>query len=226
VNHPKITAISPLVEHVDVSSQLGINGWRGVELEELAFCIHLNLRCDPSDSQALTAASTALGVALPLRPNTFHEVSDIRIHWLGPDEWLVVAPTTDIHLVDKIVSAWTGFHHSVTDITGGQTVIRIQGDRARELFNHGCTLDLHHRVFKVGQCAQSLLAHVPVLISRRVDDANGTCRFDIVVRRSYADYLAKWLADSAEEIGFVNRLGNSQQPTSSNNRSQVSSASK
>jgi sarcosine oxidase subunit gamma len=181
-----------------------------VILEELSFCVHLNLRCDPTDPQALAAALPALGVALPLSPNTFNEESDIRILWLGPDEWLVVAPMTKIHLFEKINSAWAGFHHSVIDITGGQTVVRIEGEKARQLLNQGCTLDLHHRVFKVGYCAQSLLAHVPVLISRISNNQNSICRFDLVVRRSYADHLAKWLVDASREIGFVSRMRNSQ----------------
>ena len=219
MDQSNIFKASPLIDHADVSSQIGVDGRRGVIFEELAFCVHLNLRCDPSDSQTLTAASTALGVGLPLVPNTFHEASDIRIHWLGPDEWLVLAPMTHIHLFKKINSAWTGFHHSVTDITGGQTVVRIEGERAREVLNQGCTLDLHQRVFQVGQCAQSLLAHVPVLISRNSDNGNAICRFDLVVRRSYADHLAKWLLDAAREIGFVSRLGYSQPSTSLNNNS-------
>ena len=219
MDQSNIFKVSPLIDHADVSSQIGVDGRSGVIFEELAFCVHLNLRCDPSDSQTLTAASTALGVGLPLVPNTFHEASDIRIHWLGPDEWLVLAPMTHTHLFEKINSAWTGLHHSVTDITGGQTVVRIEGERAREVLNQGCTLDLHQRVFKVGQCAQSLLAHVPVLISRCTDNGNGTCRFDLVVRRSYADHLVKWLVDAAREIGFVSRLGDSNPSTSLNNSS-------
>ena len=212
MDQSNIFKVSPLIDHADVSSQIGVDGRSGVIFEELAFCVHLNLRCDPSGSQTLTAASTALGVGLPLVPNTFREASDIRIHWLGPDEWLVLAPMTHIHLFKKINSAWTGFHHSVTDITGGQTVVRIEGERAREVLNQGCTLDLHQRVFKVGQCAQSLLVHVPV--------------FDLVVRRSYADHLVRWLVDAAREIGFVNRLGSPRQRTSPTNRSQMWPASK
>ena len=219
MDQSNIFRVSPLAHHVDVSNQVGVDGGSGVILEELAFCVHLNLRCDPSDSQTLTAASTIFGVGLPLVPNTFHETSDTRIHWLGPDEWLVLAPMTEIHLSEKINSAWAGLHHSVTDITGGQTVVRIEGERTGQLLNQGCTLDLHHRAFKVGHCAQSLLAHVPVLISRGSNNENGICRFDLVVRRSYADYLAKWLLDAAREIGFVSRLGYSQPSTSLNNNS-------
>jgi sarcosine oxidase subunit gamma len=199
--------VSPLADCSGVPSQVGVDGRSGVILEELAFCMHLNLRCDPSDAQILTAASTALGVPLPLTPNTFNEVSNIRIHWLGPDDWLLLAPMTEIHLFEKINSAWTGFHQSVTDITGGQTVVRIEGESTQQLLNQGCTLDLHHGVFKVGHCAQSLLAQVPVLISRSSNNENGNCRFDLVVRRSYADHLAKWLVDAAREIGFVSGWG-------------------
>lgn len=226
MNQSNIFKVSPLEICSDVSSQVGVDGRSSVILEELAFRVHLNLRCDPLNSQMLTAATTALSVPLPMAPNTFHEASDIRIHWLGPDEWLVVAPTTETRLLEKINSAWRGLHHSVTDITGGQTVVRISGERAREVLNQGCTLDLHNSVFRVGCCAQSLLTHVPVLISRSNNNENGLCRFDLIVRRSYASHLARWLIDAAREVGFISRLGNSQPLTSWNKRSQVSTESK
>ncbi len=70
--------------------------------------------------------------------------------------------------------------------------------RVRELLAKGCPLDLHPRVFDVGQCAQSHLAKAPILI-RQLDREPA---FEIVVRRSFADYLWVWLEDAAAEYGF------------------------
>ena len=63
----------------------------------------------------------------------------------------------------------------------------------------GCSIDLHPRVFGVGDCAQTVLAHAPVVVWRRESD------FWILVRASFAGHLAAWLADSALEFTVGNR---------------------
>jgi sarcosine oxidase subunit gamma len=52
-------------------------------------------------------------------------------------------------------------------------------------------LDLHPRVFTIGQCAQTHVAKVPVLL-RPI--AGG---IELVVRRSFADSLWQWLETAA-----------------------------
>jgi sarcosine oxidase subunit gamma len=87
----------------------------------------------------------------------------------------------------------------VTDVSSGQTVIAIDGEYARDLLAKGCTLDLHPRVFGPGACAQTLLAKAPVLICQRRD----ATRFELIVRRSFADYLWRWLEEAAKEFGMA-----------------------
>ena len=53
----------------------------------------------------------------------------------------------------------------------------------------------------MGACAQTRLAKAPVLV-RRLDDGGA---YEIVVRRSFADYLWLWLEDAAAEYGL--RIG-------------------
>ena len=92
----------------------------------------------------------------------------------------------------------TGHVASVVDIGAGQTVIRLSGSSALQVLARGCALDLHPSVFPPGACAQTLLARAQVLLIA-VDDAP---TFDIVVRRSFAPYVAAWLEDSARDFGL------------------------
>ena len=87
----------------------------------------------------------------------------------------------------------------MNDISSGQTIIRLRGPRARDLLNKGCPLDLHPRVFGAGQCAQSHIGKSNALIIQ-VDD---TPTYDIIVRRSFADYLARWLLHSGMEYDIA-----------------------
>ena len=115
-----------------------------------------------------------------------------------PDEWLVVTPPdAQTSLAQSLESALDGVHSSVTDVTGGQTVITLSGPRARDVLAKGCPLDLHPSVLRPGDCAQTLLAKANIII-RCVDDSPS---FELIVRRSFADYAALWLHDAAQEYG-------------------------
>ena len=56
-----------------------------------------------------------------------------------------------------------------------------------------CPLDLHAREFKVGQCAQTRLARAGMTLSPLADGSG----FEVIIRRSFADYLLLWLQDAA-----------------------------
>ena len=95
-------------------------------------------------------------------------------------------------------------HVAVTDITGGQTVISVTGPAARDVLAKGCPLDLHPTVFKPTHCAQTLLAKANVVI-RCIDDDSPS--FELIVRRSFAEYAAGWLEDAGVEYGVGVRVG-------------------
>ena len=169
-----------------------------VVISERPFLGHLNLRGDPGDGGFTSAAAGVLGFALPTEPNTTVGEGGLLALWLGPDEWLVVTPPdAQTRLADSLETALQGVHASVTDVTGGQTVITLSGARAREVLAKGCPLDLHPAVFKPGDCAQTLLAKANVTM-RCVDDSPS---FELIVRRSFAEYAALWLHDAALEYG-------------------------
>ena len=169
-----------------------------VVISERPFLGHLNLRGDPDDAGFTGAAENVLGFGLPTEPNTVAANGELLALWLGPDEWhIVTPPAAQTAVMDSLEAAFDGMHVAVTDVTGGQTVITVSGPRAREVLAKGCPLDLHPRVFKPAYCAQTLLAKANVLI-RCVNDSPS---FELIVRRSFAEYTALWLQDAALEYG-------------------------
>ena len=164
---------SPLVEFLVEHPPADSDPSRGVEMSERAFWGHVNLRGDGTDEAFQAGVECVIGARAPIESNTVSRVGDMLIAWLGPDEWLVVSPP-DVKdgLAAKLQEALTGLHVSVNDISGGQTIIRLRGARARDLLNKGCPLDLHPRAFGAGQCAQSHIAKSNALIhsSRRYTD--------------------------------------------------------
>lgn len=172
----------------------------GIVACEHAFLGHINLRGDPLEPRFVAAVRDVVGAAPPTTPNTVTETEGNTLYWLGPDEWLIVTPRERRLAVESgLRDALKGLHSAVADVSGGQTIVVIHGEHVRELLAKGCPLDLHPRAFDIGQCAQSHLAKAPILI-RHLDHRS---HFEIIVRRSFADYLWLWLEDAAAEYGLA-----------------------
>lgn len=166
---------------------------------ERPFLGHINLRGDAGDPQFVAAVARVVGTAVPIAPNTVAHGGDNVVCWLGPNEWLIVTPTEREDATARdLRAALARFLASVTEVSGGQTVVALRGDAVRDVLAKGCPLDLHPRAFGVDRCAQSHLAKAPIFI-RQVDAAPS---FEIIVRRSFADYFWLWLEDAANEYGL------------------------
>lgn len=176
------------------------NSQSGIHISERPFLGHVNLRGNAGDDAFLKAVEGALGFSLPLVPNTVSHSAGLTALWLGPDEWLIITPPDGENtIVASMESSLGDIHSSITDQTGGQTIIRISGPSARDILAKGCTLDLHPTVFGPGRCAQTMMAKAMAIIVYTDD----TPTFDLVIRRSFADYVHAWLQDAALEYGLA-----------------------
>lgn len=172
----------------------------GVVAAERPFLGHLNLRGNPNTPVFFAAVKSVIGFDLPVGANTMTANGELGVLWLGPDEWLMLTPSgREAGIARDLRAALDGLFAAVTDVSGGQTVITLGGEYARDVLAKGCSLDLHPRVFGPGQCAQTRLARAGVLI-HQMDDAP---TFALIVRRSFADYLWRWLEDAAAEYGLA-----------------------
>jgi len=162
---------------------------------------HIDLRGNASDATFADAVAQALGAGLPLAPNTVVAGPKGVAYWLGPDEWLLVTPARDeAALAAELRRALAGVHCAVTAVSGGQVAIELQGAQVRALLAKECPLDLEGPELAPGRCAQTRLAKAAVLLRPLEGGA-----MELIVRRSFADYLWTWLGDAAAEYGFVRR---------------------
>ncbi|MEE1833977.1 sarcosine oxidase subunit gamma [Streptomyces sp. SP17KL33] len=167
-----------------------------LRLAELPFLTQLDVRLDAKGAAA-DAVGLALGLPLPLEPNTVARAGELTALWLGPDEWLLVGPPGgERELESRIREAAGEEPVSVTDVSAQRTTVLVAGAAARDLLAHGCALDLHPRAFGPGCCAQTTLARAQVVLVAREEPSAG---FWVLVRSSFAGYLADWLLDAATE---------------------------
>lgn len=136
------------------------------------------------------------GLELPLVPNTWFAGSGgWEWLWLGPDEWLAVgAEGTATELISELELATDGRHRSIVDVSAGRAVIELTGVARHDLLSHGCGLDLHPRSWSDGQCTQTLLARVPVILQEHERWTR------IFVRPSFAEWLRAWMLDRAVDL--------------------------
>lgn len=199
-------AVSPLSAYADVLAAVAVGSSGALSLAEVPYSSMVNLRLDPTGAGSLPVLEI-LGV--DRLPGTGHVVQGDgrRVLGLGPDEWLVLAPAggSDV-LTDRLRfamsealgrGAW-----SVVDVSASRTTVAVTGPTALDVLAHGCALDLDPRSFgPTGrtQCAQTMLARAQVvLVSARGPDPQPGV--EILVRSSFAGYLADWLLDAATEL--------------------------
>ena len=178
------------------------SGQRSLQVDQRTCLLHelplkdmLNLRGNASDAAFAQAVQQFSGLPLPLQANTAESMGERQLLWLGPDEWLLKLPMGLGEPIEAALrTSLQGRHFSVVQVGSGNTTLTLQGPAAADLLARGCPLDLHPRSFPDGALAQSHIAKANVvLLCLKAEQS-----YEITVRRSFADYLFKWLCEAQE----------------------------
>ncbi|AOJ04936.1 MULTISPECIES: sarcosine oxidase subunit gamma [Burkholderia] len=188
---------SPLVGAGDALKAHDARASKKFRFRERPFLDLVNVRGEPNDPAFVRAFEQVVGCRPPMKPNTVARSADYDVLWLGPDEWLVRSngAVAAGALEAKLAEAVQGMYAAAVDVGSGYTVVEVSGERARDVLARGCPLDLHPRMFGVGQCAQSHYFKASIALVPMGGDT-----FDIVVRRSFADYFSRIMLDAAAPL--------------------------
>jgi len=192
---PEVVLNSPLAEVLAQGQRvLQVDG-RACTLGEVPFVEMLNLRGDARDARFTQAILQHAGMHLPQRANTASIDPQRQLLWLGPDEWLLKLQDGHGQAVAAALRvALDGLHSAVVDVGHGNTTISVQGPGAADLLARGCPLDLHPRVFPLGALAQTHVGKAGATVLCLAPAAH----YELTVRRSFADYLLRWLCAAGE----------------------------
>lgn len=106
---------------------------------------------------------------------------------LGPDEWLLCAPT------DTPGFNLEGERHALVDVSHRYAALTV--DSAMVLAA-GCPLDLHPAVFTPGSATRTLLGKAEIVLWR-LQDAPG---YRVECARTFAPYVLAFLREAAREF--------------------------
>jgi len=145
---------------------------------------------------AVAAAGRGFGLPLPTEPCRAVEAEGRAALWLGPDEWLLLAPEAEgPALAAGLAEALAGTRHSLVDIGHRHTALLVSGSCAVGALNTGCPLDLDPAAFPAGAASRTLFDKVEIVLWRRAED-----RFHIDVARSFGAHLWRYLAEARQEF--------------------------
>lgn len=150
------------------------------------------------DSPARHRVESVLGARLPVALSWVEPNDGMTVIWLGPDEWLVLDRSMSAGVERRLQTAM-GSHGAIVEQSGQRMSLLVTGD-ASALLAKGTALQLDPRAFPVGSALQGHLGQAVVLfLSRQVEPA----RIELLVRSSFARYVADWLLDaSADPLAY------------------------
>ena len=170
-----------------------------VRLAEEPFCSMVDLWVDPAGAGGAPAAGVLGLDVLPVTPATVTSAADAEVIWFGPQEWLITSTVlAGEDLEARLREAVGSSGGAAVDVSAQRSTLRLSGQHARAILAKGCSLDLHPGVLGPGAAAQTTRGLAAGVLSPL--GADGT-DYRILVRSSFARYLAEWLIDAAEEFG-------------------------
>ena len=167
---------------------------------EEPFVTMVELRVDPSGPGAHGGGRVCSVLSCRPPRRRYTKSGDTTVIWLGPDEWLVTGTElTGPELEARLREALSSHGGAAVDVSGQRTTLRLRGSHSRDVLGKGCAIDLHPSIFGGGAAAQTTLGQTGVILLA-VD--GGGADYRILVRSSFARYLADWLLDAAQEYSL------------------------
>lgn len=142
-------------------------------------------------------SSPRLEETLPMEPGTWSHIGSAKVCWLGPSRWLTLEQFDDEEHKLSHVSTSISSDVDIVDTTGNFTVFSITGPSMKELLHKSCAFDFHESNFSMNTCVLTKFAKAQALVV-----AAQSGGIELVVRRSYSDYIYRWIADASREFGF------------------------
>lgn len=189
-------AVSPLAGHREPGEYPARpDGACGVTLCErfgLSICEATAWRGQGSKLRA--AIRTVSGLQLKVAPGSGVAKEDMCAFDIGPDKYLVSGTRAGFvaHLIERLKDNGT-----VTDLSHGRTVIRIDGPKSRWVLAKLFAIDFADEALPLGQGVATAHHDILAQIQRVGPDA-----FDVYVFRSFARSFWHLLCRSSAEVGF------------------------
>jgi sarcosine oxidase subunit gamma len=148
------------------------------------------------DAEVVRLAGAAIGMEIPGTALLASEAARRAALWLGPDEWLLLAPADEEQTVAQaLAESLAAVPHALVNVGHREISAEISGPRAADVLNAGCPLDLDLAAFPVGMCTRTVLAKAQIVLWR-----TGPETFQLHVWRSFFPYVRDFLIEARTRL--------------------------
>lgn len=187
---------SPLA-HVGLQNSIDKSATRStVSLVEHPVTGLLTLRAGAASAELSSALKKRLSLSLPSRLASSCE-GDCCIRWMSPDEWLLSCPLDEAFSIERDLRALIDGPIAIVNVSGGYSLLELEGADAINVLKKSTAYDVSARNFSEGKVVNTTFAKSQVTLR-----ALEAMRYELVVRRSFADYLWLWMQRAGKEYGL------------------------
>jgi len=197
-----IPVIETALQHANMKTlAVRTSSGQGVALTESQVTGLLVLRTRAEHAALASALNSVVGLDLPgvlMANSSGIESAAACVRWVAPDEWMLSCPLEEaFDIENNLRKAMGDVSIAIVNVSGGYTVLKLQGNHANDVLKKSTGYDVHPSNFVPGKVVNTVFAKAQVTM-RCVD----TTHYEIIVRRSFADYLWHWLQVASAEYGL------------------------
>lgn len=175
-----------------------------VQLVEERLTGILVLRAAAAQGDLSSALQAQLQLQLPQPLQSQENDRGDCIRWMSPDEWMLSCPIDEAFSIENKLRSAVNGHIAIVNVSGGYCLLTLSGADAINLLAKGCSCNLNPEHFRAGKVVNTLMAKAQITLR-----CLGEERYEILVRRSFADYLWLWLQRAGSEYGMQAAAGSS-----------------
>lgn len=183
------------------ASRVGANNAAQVRLTEQSVTGLLMLRASSDEQIAAldVALQTHCGVALAQRLSS-NTSGEYCVRWMGPDAWLLSCPLSSAFGVEQQLRSAVKGHIAIVQLSGGYTIFELSGAKALQVLQKSSGYDTHPDNFPVGKVVNTTFAKAQITL--RAVHTGDEASYELIVRRSFSDYIWLWLQRASYEYGL------------------------
>ena len=123
------------------------------------------------------------------------ENNDVRILWIGPNNWLALSAT--ISLSEEIAKNLSNDEFAITDLSHSKAIIELSGKNVKEVLKKGCPINFND--INKNEVVNSIFNGIAVTIDFINDQPN---KIRVMCLRSFGESLYHSVTDASLEFGY------------------------
>jgi sarcosine oxidase subunit gamma len=168
---------------------------------------HLNIRVKAENQNFINGLLEVTGLKLPTSSLGIQKNDQYTLYWISPDEFLLLVPVgTEFKIENQIRAVINesdpSCHFAILNVSSAQTILTLSGSRAESILKKSTPYNIHPSNLPLGKVVTTVFAKTQVVLSRTkgvgMGSSDNSEEFTIIVRRSFSDYVWRWIVDAGK----------------------------